>query len=779
MRLQLAAALTRLDAAGTIRVRRDTTLGAGGALSPLAGVRRCRRCALPASSTDAGLPTRRSTRPNSRSASPRQSRRPGEGGERRAAPARDRPLRLGGADRPAHLRRTDPAGHARAGAGRLVVRLRQVRGLGLRAGCCKRSAIGCSVADRPRILTSIRGCDDGHAVADVVAPDDAAALRRFVRGGGVSSPRTRGRVHRSARSSRPAHLGSRSARRYARARAAPRDGGVAQSAPRCSVTSPARARPCPSSATRPPRSRRSSDGYAGERCCWPMRRRSSTAAWPSATTRPSRLPSPAGGARSPSSRRAWLWARERLGCAAGPLFRGGLVLLGLAGAALVLRAAAASGPHRRRGRSGAGALGVRGGPWPARSFGASRPARRSRPSWRRRAGSGPVAGQRRPERARCCAARRAARGQRPTRRPTTSNGLGCAGEARGIDGTRRRRRKRSIGLRSGARQGCTLRGCGGEGERRSISALIHQARPRVGTCCSRGPPGVAKTLAATPSWPPRSGCDSGVCNHTTYCALPTSQQANDTPRRASWIRPGPVSRNILLATRSTRAPRKKLQQTCSGHASTRCGRVDEQSAANLRAVPGRGHANPIGVRGRLLRLRGAARPASSSASTSAPLLPDEADAPSCDSPIAACARPRSTRSSASRAQRPGCSGALMDATTVFSDEVADYLAALVRTSRELQAVELGASPARGGASAERPRAPRRDLRREFVTRRCRLHGRPHAGPPSRAPSRGRARAGHSAGRGGSGSRAGSRGAAVAAPTPRAAALLALCAATRS
>ena len=61
MRLQLAAALTRLDDAGAIRVRRDTTVGQVARSLALAGVRRGRRCASPASSTAAGR--RRPTMP--------------------------------------------------------------------------------------------------------------------------------------------------------------------------------------------------------------------------------------------------------------------------------------------------------------------------------------------------------------------------------------------------------------------------------------------------------------------------------------------------------------------------------------------------------------------------------------------------------------------------------------------------------------------------------------------------------------------------------------------
>jgi MoxR-like ATPase len=59
-------------------------------------------------------------------------------------------------------------------------------------------------------------------------------------------------------------------------------------------------------------------------------------------------------------------------------------------------------------------------------------------------------------------------------------------------------------------------------------------------------------------------------------------------------------------------------------------------------------------------------------------------------------------------------GALIDGTTV-SDEVADYLAALVRTSRELPAVELGASPRAAVHLLAASRAAARLAGREFVT----------------------------------------------------------------
>jgi MoxR-like ATPase len=59
-------------------------------------------------------------------------------------------------------------------------------------------------------------------------------------------------------------------------------------------------------------------------------------------------------------------------------------------------------------------------------------------------------------------------------------------------------------------------------------------------------------------------------------------------------------------------------------------------------------------------------------------------------------------------------GALIDATTV-SDEVGDYLAALVRMTRELPAVELGASPRAAVHLLAASRAAARLAGREFVT----------------------------------------------------------------
>jgi MoxR-like ATPase len=59
-------------------------------------------------------------------------------------------------------------------------------------------------------------------------------------------------------------------------------------------------------------------------------------------------------------------------------------------------------------------------------------------------------------------------------------------------------------------------------------------------------------------------------------------------------------------------------------------------------------------------------------------------------------------------------GSLIDATTV-SDEVADYLAALVRKTRELPAVELGASPRAAVHLLAASRAAARLAGREFVT----------------------------------------------------------------
>jgi MoxR-like ATPase len=59
-------------------------------------------------------------------------------------------------------------------------------------------------------------------------------------------------------------------------------------------------------------------------------------------------------------------------------------------------------------------------------------------------------------------------------------------------------------------------------------------------------------------------------------------------------------------------------------------------------------------------------------------------------------------------------GALIDATTI-SDEVADYLAAVVRTTRGLPAVELGASPRAAVHLLAASRAAARLAGREFVT----------------------------------------------------------------
>jgi MoxR-like ATPase len=59
-------------------------------------------------------------------------------------------------------------------------------------------------------------------------------------------------------------------------------------------------------------------------------------------------------------------------------------------------------------------------------------------------------------------------------------------------------------------------------------------------------------------------------------------------------------------------------------------------------------------------------------------------------------------------------GALIDATTI-SDEVTDYLAAVVRTTRELPAVELGASPRAAVHLLAASRAAARLAGRAFVT----------------------------------------------------------------
>ena len=145
MRLQLAAALTRLDAAGTIRVRRDTTLGQvarslrshdfDAAADRFAG----RRLRSPASD---------GPRCERAAGAPRRHGRGGgaamSGGRRLLA---DRPRRAGGADRAARRRRADARRHARARPGRLLVRLRPLRSDRL---CQAAAALGPSGRAHPR-----------------------------------------------------------------------------------------------------------------------------------------------------------------------------------------------------------------------------------------------------------------------------------------------------------------------------------------------------------------------------------------------------------------------------------------------------------------------------------------------------------------------------------------------------------------------------------------------------------------------------------------------------
>ena len=420
MRLQLAAALTRLDEAGAIHVRRDTTVGQvarslgspdfDAAAERFAGVVYGRR---PPTIDDAA-----------------DLRRAARGHRRRgAAPMSDsRRLILIGIAVLAVLGalRAVSGAHARRRSGRRARRAPRMptarTGLRLTRACCARSGHDViRLRDRPRDLDLDPRLTVVVLWPDVITAEDAPASSPLPRA--RRQARGRGRAARAlARRGRgrPARLDERAARADAAARRrCPRRRACAASPPASRVASSTAAPRCRRSGAGAPPWPRWRGSVRGARSCSPIRHRSSTAASRCATTRlfalERRRPGPPGRVRR---ERARLRARERLGRSARAL----------------PRRARAAGPGGRRARAGARAPPRAGAAGRARARAAARRVCRG-PGGRARCARAPAEaiapvveearepaarsrGRRRRRVARGCAAARAERGRGPMRSRT-------------------------------------------------------------------------------------------------------------------------------------------------------------------------------------------------------------------------------------------------------------------------------------------------------------------------------------------------------------------------
>ena len=205
------------------------------------------------------------------------------------------------------------------------------------------------------------------------------------------------------------------------------------------------------------------------------------------------------------------------------------------------------------------------------------------------------------------------------------------------------------------------------------------------------------------------------------------------------FRPGPVFTNLVLADEINRTP-PKTQAALLEAMQERQVSVDGVRPAAARAVPRRRDPEPDRVRRHLPAARGAARPLPRQARRRVPeRRPTKRRC--CGSRTTGSRRPPSTTCRPSR-RRPSCSRLrdLVDATTV-AEPIIGYVVALVRRTRELPSVALGASPRAAvhllAAAKAAARLAGRGLRDPRRRRRGRA-GSPAA--PDHAPPRGRARA---------------------------------------
>ena len=210
-------------------------------------------------------------------------------------------------------------------------------------------------------------------------------------------------------------------------------------------------------------------------------------------------------------------------------------------------------------------------------------------------------------------------------------------------------------------------------------------------------------------------------------------------RQELAFRPGPVFTNVLLADEINRTP-PKTQAALLEAMQERAGQRRRRLPPAARAVPRRGHAEPHRVRGHLPAARGPARPLPAQGRRR---LPDGRRRGG-HAPPRPPGRRRRSRSTTCRwrasAADLAAARAEVDATTV-ADEVIAYVAAVVRRTRELPSVALGASPRAAvhllAAARAAARLPGPGLRHP---RRRRRHGPARAAPPPAAAARGRARA---------------------------------------
>ena len=226
-----------------------------------------------------------------------------------------------------------------------------------------------------------------------------------------------------------------------------------------------------------------------------------------------------------------------------------------------------------------------------------------------------------------------------------------------------------------------------------------------------GPPGVAKTLLAR-TFAKALGVRFTRAQFTPDM-LPSDLTGTMVLRGAELtFRPGPVFTNILLADEINRTPPKTqaalLEAMQEGHVS-----IDAESHALPSPFLVIATQNPIEYEGTYPLPE---------AQLDRFLLSVEVDYPSAESELAMLAQPRTTLEPATFAQvqTVGSADDLLAARrtlaeTSVSDEVAAYVVAVVRRTRELPSVSLGASPRAAVHLLQAARATARLAGRAFVT----------------------------------------------------------------
>ena len=217
-----------------------------------------------------------------------------------------------------------------------------------------------------------------------------------------------------------------------------------------------------------------------------------------------------------------------------------------------------------------------------------------------------------------------------------------------------------------------------------------------------GPPGVAKTLAVN-ALAEALGLRFRACSSRRTCSPRTSPGTMTLRAGELAFRPGPVFTNVLLADEINRTPPKTQAALLEAMQERQVTRR-RRAAAAARPVPRDRDPEPDRARGHLSAARGPARPLPVQARRRLSRRGGGAGHPAAPPPRRAPAPLEPSPRSRARMTCPRWVR-LVDATTI-SDEVADYLAAVVRTTRELPA----SSSARARAPpciCLQPRAPRR------------------------------------------------------------------------